>query len=90
MIVRWRRCRQIRRELQTFLDGETDMPQTRQIAAHLAICVRCGLEAASLRQVIADLRRSHHTPSTAATHRLTAALDALAAHDATDPTRGRS
>ena len=50
-------CRQVRRTLHSFLDGEVDPVQGELVAAHLESCPRCGVEAEVLTLVIDALRR---------------------------------
>lgn len=40
-------CRQVARVLQAYLDGEIEAPTASRVAAHLEVCRRCGLEAAT-------------------------------------------
>lgn len=56
----WRRdreldCRQVRRLVQRFLDGEVDERTARRIADHLERCGPCGLDAATYRALKAAL-----------------------------------
>lgn len=44
-------CRQVRRLLQSFLDGELDDDGARRVSAHLDDCRRCGLEAETFRAI---------------------------------------
>ncbi|MPZ88057.1 MAG: zf-HC2 domain-containing protein [Nitriliruptorales bacterium] len=48
-------CRQVRRLLQAYLDGELRDARTVLIADHLDACLRCGLEASSYRWLKAQL-----------------------------------
>lgn len=50
-------CRQVRRTLQAFLDGEVDPVDGERVAAHLESCSRCQIEAEIQQLVIAALRR---------------------------------
>ncbi len=50
-------CWQVRRTLQSFLDGELDPLRGELIAAHLESCARCQVEADVLSRVIQTLRR---------------------------------
>jgi anti-sigma factor RsiW len=51
-------CRQTGRILQAYLDGELDELSTKQVAEHLSVCRRCGLELAVYEQIKASLKRS--------------------------------
>lgn len=44
-------CHQVARVLQSYLDGEADPPTSEAVAAHLEVCRRCGLEAATYREI---------------------------------------
>jgi anti-sigma factor (TIGR02949 family) len=50
-------CLQVMRVLQSYLDGQTDEVTTRRVANHLEACRRCGLEAATYREIKAALAR---------------------------------
>ncbi len=50
-------CMQVMRVLQSYLDGEIDEVTARRVANHLDACRRCGLEAATYREIKAALRR---------------------------------
>lgn len=54
-------CMQVMRVLQSYLDGRTDEVTARRVAQHLDACRRCGLEAATYREIKAALAR-HATP----------------------------
>jgi anti-sigma factor RsiW len=62
-------CLQVRRVLQSYLDGETDERTVRRVAAHLEDCRRCGLEAAVYREIKAALAR-REAPDSDAVRRL--------------------
>ncbi len=47
MIAMQVRCLRAARELQAYLDGESDTRSSRMVAAHLEECRRCGLEASA-------------------------------------------
>jgi len=51
-------CMQVLRALQSYLDGQTDEVTTGRVAKHLEACRRCGLEAATYREIKAALARS--------------------------------
>lgn len=50
-------CMQVMRVLQSYLDGQTDEVTARRVANHLDACRRCGLEAATYREIKAALAR---------------------------------
>ncbi len=50
-------CREVGQALQSYLDGEFDEVTARRIARHLAVCRRCGMNAAMYRQMKEALRR---------------------------------
>ncbi len=50
-------CRQVRRTLQAFLDGEVEPLRAELVAAHLESCARCQVEAEVLERVIDSLQR---------------------------------
>lgn len=50
-------CRQVRRTLQAFLDGEVEPLHAELVAAHLESCPRCRVEAELLTRVIESLQR---------------------------------
>ncbi|UGY94610.1 anti-sigma factor family protein [Streptomyces gobiensis] len=62
-------CVRVARVLQSYLDGETDDLTARRVAAHLEDCRRCGLEAATYREIKNALARRTE-PDTAAVERL--------------------
>ena len=68
-------CRQVRRVLQSFLDGEISAERAELVAAHLEACRRCGGEADLLREVIAAIRTLRPDLDLAAWTRLVAAVD---------------
>ena len=65
-------CMQVMRVLQPYLDGHTDGVTTRRVAVHLEACRRCGLEAATYREIKASLARRAAPPDPAALERLRA------------------
>jgi anti-sigma factor RsiW len=77
-------CMQVMRVLQSYLDGHTDEVTARRVANHLEACRRCGLEAATYREIKAALARHAAAPDQAALDRLRAFGTALASspHDA--------
>ena len=50
-------CREVARVLQSYLDGELDVDAARRITAHLELCRRCGLEAATYLEIRRCLER---------------------------------
>lgn len=53
-------CREVRRILQSFLDGELTPADAERVEEHLQACRRCGLDAETYRhvkQVVSGLRR---------------------------------
>jgi anti-sigma factor (TIGR02949 family) len=76
-------CRQVRRTLQAFLDGEITPDRAEQVAAHLESCTRCSVEAEILERVIATLRRLRPDLDLAAYTRLLDAVDRIGDHEST-------
>jgi anti-sigma factor RsiW len=74
------RCRQVRRTLQSFLDGEVGPRRAELVAAHLESCARCHVEADLLERVIEEIRRLRPDLDLAAYTRLVAAVEALTDH----------
>ncbi|MFU8840617.1 MAG: anti-sigma factor family protein [Nitriliruptoraceae bacterium] len=74
-------CRQVRRMLQSFLDGEVDPLEGELVAAHLESCSRCQVEAEIQQLVIAALRRLRPDLDLAAYTRLVEAAERLAASE---------
>lgn len=85
MRLPWRRegppgdidCRQVARVLQTHLDGELDRATARRVAAHLEDCRRCGMEAATYRELKRRLADASEPVDPAAVARLRAFVDGL-------------
>lgn len=75
-------CRQVRRMLQSFLDGEVDPLEGEFVAAHLESCTRCQVEAEIQQLVIAALRRLRPDLDLAAYTRLVEVAERLTASDA--------
>jgi anti-sigma factor RsiW len=75
-------CMQVMRVLQSYLDGHTDEVTARRVANHLDACRRCGLEAATYREIKASLARRAAPPDEAAVDRLRAFGAALTSDDA--------
>jgi len=65
-------CMQVMRALQSYLDGQTDEVTARRVANHLEACRRCGLEAATYREIKASLARTASPPELDAVERLRA------------------
>lgn len=65
-------CRQVGKVLQACLDGELDPDRARRVAAHLAACRRCGLEAAAYERIVAALRAGPALPDDRDVERLRA------------------
>lgn len=63
-------CMQVMRVLQSYLDGHTDEVTTRRVATHLEACRRCGLEAATYREIKSALARRAAPVDELAVHRL--------------------
>lgn len=70
-------CRQVRKVLQAFLDGEIDAHRAELVAAHLESCSRCRVEADTLERVIAELRQHRPDLDLDAYTRLRQTLDRL-------------
>jgi anti-sigma factor RsiW len=66
------------RVLQSYLDGHTDELTAQRVAKHLEACRRCGLEAATYREIKAALTRSAEPPDRQAIERLRAFGSSLA------------
>jgi anti-sigma factor RsiW len=84
-------CMQVMRVLQSYLDGHTDEVTARRVANHLEACRRCGLEAATYREIKAALARQAAAPDQAALDRLRAFGTSLASspHDEDDSGHSR-
>jgi len=83
-------CMQVMRVLQSYLDGHTDEVTTRRVATHLEACRRCGLEAATYREVKASLARRAALPDQNAVDRLRAFGTALATGTADEDGAGHA
>jgi predicted anti-sigma-YlaC factor YlaD len=66
--MRMIRCWRVRRRLQSYLDGEATPRDVALITSHLEMCIRCGVDAATLSRAIQQLRqlRSDVDPATLA------------------------
>jgi anti-sigma factor RsiW len=78
-------CMQVMRVLQSYLDGQTDEVTARRVARHLDACRRCGLEAATYRQIKAALTR-RSVPADQSTVERVRRFATGFAHEAPDPT----
>lgn len=74
-------CHDVRRALQSFLDGEVPPRRAELVAAHLESCSRCGVEAAVLSRVIDAIRALRPDLDLAAYTRLVEAADQLLVDD---------
>ena len=74
-------CRQVRRTLQSFLDGEVEALHAERVAAHLESCARCQVEAELLARVIESLQRLRPDIDLAAYTRLVEATEQLSGRD---------
>lgn len=74
-------CRQVRRTLQAFLDGEVEPRRAELVAAHLESCARCQVEAEVFEQVIASIRRLRPDLDLAAYTRLVETCEQLSGRD---------
>ncbi len=50
-------CRNVGKDLQRYLDGQTDEATARRIARHLDACRRCGFEEQTYRELKSSLAR---------------------------------
>ncbi|HKJ54814.1 MAG TPA: zf-HC2 domain-containing protein [Nitriliruptoraceae bacterium] len=85
VLLRWRRpsCFKVRQVLQQFLDGELGPDDAEFVAAHLAECDRCSVEAEIYEQVKQSLVALRPRPDQQALARLVAEAERiLAAPDA--------
>jgi anti-sigma factor (TIGR02949 family) len=73
-------CMQVRRTLQSFLDGEVEPDRAEMVAAHLESCPRCGIEADVLTRVIEAIQQLRPDLDLAAYTRLVAAVEDLTEH----------
>lgn len=79
-------CMQAMRVLQSYLDGHTDEVTARKVSAHLDACRRCGLEAATYREIKAALARQASAPDRESLERLRAFGSALVSDPRPDAT----
>ncbi len=78
-------CNRVRKVLQAYLDGEIDESQAGFVAAHLAQCDRCGIEAELYERVKASLRELRAAPDPDALTRLRQFAEAVPRRGAADP-----
>lgn len=71
-------CRQVRRGLQAFLDGELGPERAELVAAHLEDCQRCDLESETLERVIIAIHALREECDSAACRRLAETAERLA------------
>lgn len=82
----WRRsrpydCREVRRLMQAFLDGELSAREMDRVAAHVEDCRPCGIDSETYRRIKADLARLRVAPDRSAVARLERFVDELTASD---------
>jgi anti-sigma factor RsiW len=70
-------CRGVARLIQHHLDGELDEEAARVVAQHLEMCLRCGLEASTYRQLQRHLARLQEPVDDAVLERLRRFVDEL-------------
>lgn len=73
-------CLRTRRQLQRFLDGETDPATEARVARHLGGCRTCGREAQTYRAIKASLRTYTAPPPARALDRLAEFAATLVRH----------
>lgn len=78
----WRRtpgrdCEEVRRLMQSFLDGELPAAEAGRVAAHLEDCRPCGIDADTYRRVKQALARLRVPPDPASLARLERFVDDL-------------
>lgn len=72
-------CVEVGRQLQFFLDGQTDEFTAARVARHLELCRRCGLKADVYRQIKRSLARRETAVHPRAVARLQAFVEELVA-----------
>lgn len=89
LIDRWRRptCHKVMKVLQQFLDGELGAAHADFVAAHLAECDRCNIEAEIYDEVKMSLAALQSPPDLAALSRIEAKAEQLLAHPDSADTR---
>jgi anti-sigma factor RsiW len=70
-------CAQVGAVLQSYVDGELGPEDTEVVAAHLAFCDRCDIEAATVAKVIDAIQRQRPELGSEARARLVGFLDEL-------------
>lgn len=70
-------CAQVGAVLQSYLDDELGPADTEAVAAHLAHCERCGIEAETVGRVIAAIERQRPDLDGEALERLAGFVDEL-------------
>lgn len=87
LLDRFRRpdCHRVRRVLQAYLDGELDERHASMVAAHLAECERCGIEAELQQRVKDSLAQLRPAPDPDALDRLHRFADSVPRPGADDP-----
>ena len=78
-------CMQVGRVLQAYLDGQVDEATARQVARHLEMCRRCGLEAQTYSAIKQALARGGRDVDAGAVARLQAFGLGLTEDDAIGP-----
>ena len=63
-------CMAVARVLQAYLDGEVDESTARRVSAHLHLCRRCGMKAATYRAIKSSLARTGPGPDELTRRRL--------------------
>ncbi len=74
-------CHEVAAVLQAYLDGELGEDEAGRVAEHLQHCQRCDIEASTVQQVIAAIRRQRPEFDRGTYARLTGVLDDLVGHD---------
>ena len=72
-------CIEVARTLQQYLDGDLDEPTRSRVAAHLAVCRRCGLDEQAYREILTALSRQGNTTDSEPIDRLRAFAVSLTA-----------
>lgn len=74
-------CRQVRKVINLFLDGELPATKHHLVAEHLEVCDMCGIEAAKVEAVIDGLRALRQPVNALVVARLDAFAARIAAGD---------
>ena len=72
-------CIEVARTLQRYLDRDLDEPTRARVAAHLAVCRRCGLDEQAYRDILSALSRHGDTADGEPIERLRAFAASVAA-----------